>query len=54
MEVKVIDTLSSESAAMKIIYFRVAELNEKSSHGVIKGYYKCKDQIKDMFRERYP
>jgi putative transposase len=39
---------------MKIIYLRVAELNEKWSHRVIKGYYKCKDEIRDMFRERYP
>jgi hypothetical protein len=36
---------------MKIIYLRVAELNEKWSHRVVKGYYKCKDQIKEMFRE---
>ena len=44
----------SESAAMKIIYLRIAELNEKWSNRVIKGYYKCKDEIMDMFRERYP
>ena len=52
--IRVIDTLPSESAAMKIIYLRVAELNEKWSQRVIKVYYKCKDQIKNMFRERYP
>ena len=52
--IKVIDSLPTESAAMKIIYLRVAELNEKWSNRVIKGYYKCKDQITDMFRERYP
>ena len=40
--IKVIDALPSESAAMKIIYLRVAELNEKWSNRVIKGYYKCK------------
>ena len=51
--IKVIDSLPTESAAMKIIYLRVAELNEKWSHRVIKGYYKCKDEITDMFRERY-
>ena len=49
-----VDELPSESAAMKIIYLRVAELNEKWSNRVIKRYYKCKDQITDMFRERYP
>ena len=32
----------TESAAMKIIYLRIAELNEKWSHRVIKGYFKCK------------
>ena len=52
--IKVIDSLPSESAAMKIIYLRIAELNEKWSNRVIKGYYKCKDEIMDMFRERYP
>ncbi len=52
--IKVIDSLPSESAAMKIIYLRVAELNERWSNRVIKGYYKCKDQTTDMFRERYP
>ncbi|MCL4451633.1 MAG: transposase [Candidatus Thermoplasmatota archaeon] len=40
---KVIDTLPSESTAMKIIYLRVAELNEKWSNRVIMGHYKCKD-----------
>ncbi len=39
---------------MKIVYLRVAELNEKWSHRVIRGYYKCKDHITDMFKERYP
>ena len=39
---------------MKIVYLRVAELNEKWSNRVIKGYYKCKDQITDMFNVRYP
>ena len=51
---KVIDSLPTESAAMKIIYLRIAELNERWSHRVIKGYFKCKDEIRDMFRERYP
>ena len=52
--IKVIDALPSESEAMKIIYLRVAELNEKWPHRVVKRYYKCKDQITDRFRERHP
>ena len=52
--IKVIDALPSESAAMKIIYLRVAELNERWFNRVIKGYYKCRDEIIDMFMERYP
>ena len=51
--IKVIDALPSESAAMKIIDLRVAELNERWSNRVIKGYYKCKDEITDMFKEGY-
>ena len=39
---------------MKIINLRVAKLNEMWSHRVIKGHHKCKDEITDMFRERYP
>ncbi|MCL4480430.1 MAG: transposase [Candidatus Thermoplasmatota archaeon] len=52
--IKVIDALPAESAAMKIIYLRVAELNERWAHRVIKGYFKCKDEIRDRFWERYP
>ena len=52
--IKVIDSLPNESAAMKTIYLIVAEMNEKWSQRVIKRYYKCKDQITDMFGERYP
>ena len=52
--IKVKDALPSENAAMKIIYLKVAELNERWFYRVIKGYYKCKDEITDMFRERYP
>ena len=37
--IKVIDIRPSESAAMKIIYLRVDELNEKWSYRVLNGYY---------------
>ena len=39
---------------MKLTHVRVAELNEKWTHRIIKGYYKCKDQIIDMLREKNP
>ena len=45
---------STENSAMKNVYLRVAELNEKGSNRVIRGYHKCRDQITDMFKERYP
>ena len=48
--IKVIDALPNESSALKIIYLRVAELNERWSNRAIKGYYKCKEQITNMFR----
>ena len=51
--IKVIDALPSKSS-VKIIYLRVAELNERWSNRLIKGYYKCKNEITDMFMEKYP
>ena len=33
---------------------RVVELNEKLSNRIVKGYYKCKDEIRDAFSEMYP
>jgi len=52
--IKAIDSLPTEEPAMKIIYLRVAELNEKWSHRVINGYFKCKDELMEMFSKRYP
>jgi putative transposase len=52
--IKIIDSLPSEESAMKIIYLRVAEINVKWSLRTLRRYYKCQDEIKDMFRERYP
>ena len=52
--IKVIDSLPTENAAMKIIHLRIAEMNEKWSNRVIKGHCKCKDEITDMFRKKYP
>jgi len=52
--IKVIDSLPTEESALKIIYLRVAELNEKWSHRVLNGYFKCKDELMEMFSKRYP
>ena len=52
--IKIIDSLPSEESAMKIMYLRVAEINEKWSQRSLKGFYKCTDEIREMFQERYP
>jgi putative transposase len=52
--IKIIDSLPSEESAMKIIYLRVAEINEKWSLRTLRRYYKCRDEIRDMFQQRYP
>jgi putative transposase len=52
--IKIIDSLPSEESAMKIIYLRVAEINEKWSLRNIRGFYKCRDEIREMFQKRYP
>ena len=52
--IKVIDSLPTEDSALKIVYLRVAELNEKWSHRVLNGYFKCRDELNSMFSTRYP
>ena len=52
--IKVIDSMPSEESAMKIIYLRAAEINDKWSMRSLRGYYKCIDEIKEMFQDRYP
>ena len=47
-------TLPTEESALKIVYLRVAEMNEKYSHRVLNGYFKCRDELKEMFSKRYP
>ncbi len=29
-------------------------MNEKYSHRVLNGYFKCRDELKEMFSKRYP
>ena len=52
--IKIIDSLPSEESAMKIMYLRVAEINEAWSQRSMRGFYKCMDEIREMFQERYP
>ena len=49
-----IDPLPTEDSALKIVYLRVAELNERWSHRVLNGYFKCRDELEEMFSTRYP
>ena len=51
--IKIIDSLPTEESAMKIIYLRVAEINEKWSLRSLRGFYKCQDEMREMFQERY-
>jgi putative transposase len=52
--INIIDSLPSEESAMKIIYLRVAEIDERWSQRMLRGFYKCIDGMKEMFQERYP
>ncbi len=39
---------------MKIIYLRVAEINEAWSQRMMREFYKCLDGVREMFQKRYP
>ncbi|BAB60637.1 TVG1548359 [Thermoplasma volcanium GSS1] len=52
--IKIIDSLPSEESAMKIIYLRSTEIDEKWSQRSLRGFYKCRDEIMEMFQMRYP
>ena len=52
--IKIIYSLPSEESAMKIVYLRVAEINERWSQRMLRGFYKCMDGIREMFQKRYP
>jgi transposase-like protein len=46
--------LSSEESAMKIVYPRLAEINEAWSQRSLTGISKCMDEIREMFQEKHP
>ncbi len=52
--IKIIDSLPSEESAMKIIYLRVVEINDRWSQRSLRGSYKCMDDIREMSQKRYP
>nr|WP_257788216.1 hypothetical protein [Ferroplasma acidiphilum] len=39
---------------MKVFYYKSIEFNSKHTFRKINGYYKCKDEIREMFQKRYP
>lgn len=52
--IRIIDSMSSEESVMKIIYLRVAEINETWSQRSLRGFYRYMDEIRAIFQERYP
>ena len=38
----------------KVFYYKSIEYNSKHAFRKMNGYYKCKDEIKEMFNKRYP
>ena len=52
--VKVISSFPDEDSAMKIFYLKSIEFNSKHAFRKMNGYYKCNDEIKEMFSKRYP
>ena len=52
--IKIIGFLPTEDSALKIVYLRVAELNERRSDRLLNRYFKSKDELNSMFSSRYP
>ena len=52
--IKVVSSFPDEDSAMKIFYLKSIEFNSKHAFRKMNGYYKCNDEIKEMFNERYP
>ena len=52
--IKIIYSLPSEESAMKFIYLRAADINERWSQRMLRGFYKSMGGIREMFQERYP
>ncbi|MCL4453926.1 MAG: IS256 family transposase [Candidatus Thermoplasmatota archaeon] len=52
--IKVVSSFPDEDSAMKIFYLKSIEFNSKHAFRKMNGYYKCNDEIKEMFNKRYP
>ncbi len=52
--IKVVSSFPDEDSAMKIFYLKSIEFNSKHAFRKMNGYYKCNDEIKEMFSKRYP
>ena len=51
--IKVVSSFPDEDSAMKIFYLKSIEFNSKHAFRKMNGYYKCNDEIKEMFNKRY-
>ena len=51
--IKVVSAFPDEDSAMKIFYLKSIDFNSKHTFRKMNGSYKCNDEIKEMFNERY-
>ena len=52
--IKTVSSFPDEDSAMKIFYLKSIEFNSRHAFRKMNGYYKCNDEIKEMFNKRYP
>ncbi len=50
---KTISSFPDEDSAMKIFYLKSIEFNSKYIFRKMNRYYKCNDELKEMFNKRY-
>ena len=51
--IKVVSSFPDEDSAMKVFYLKSIEFNSKHAFRKMNGYYKCNDEIKEIFNKRY-
>ena len=52
--IKTVSSFPDEDSAMKIFYLKSVKFKSKHAFRKMNGYYKCNDEIKEMFNKRYP